>query len=92
MDTQQHVPATSYGFIGLGVMGWGMANNLRAKLPHDAFLHVCEIDKQRLQDWTSQVCGTVSTAQNPLEIIQKCVRLVPIGPRKVIWRADSSRT
>jgi 3-hydroxyisobutyrate dehydrogenase len=73
METTQTAPAKSYGFIGLGVMGWGMATNLRAKIPEDAALYVCEIDKARLDSWIAEASGPIYVAENPAEIVKKCV-------------------
>lgn len=62
-----------YGFIGLGVMGWGMANNLRSKVPETASLCVCEISKERLVKWVAQSPGPVSVANTPKEVIEQSV-------------------
>lgn len=62
-----------YGFIGLGVMGWGMANNLRAKIPESASLCVCEISKERLIKWLAQAPGPVSVAATPREVVEQSV-------------------
>ena len=73
MDTTQTAPSKSYGFIGLGVMGWGMAMNLRAKIPQDATLYVCEIDKARLDSWVGQAPGPILVAETPADVVRKCV-------------------
>lgn len=62
-----------YGFIGLGVMGWGMANNLRAKIPDIASLCVCEVSKERLIKWLAQAPGPVSVADTPREVLEQSV-------------------
>lgn len=62
-----------YGFIGLGVMGWGMANNLRARLSESSSLCVCEISKARLDQWLAQAPGPVSVATTPKEVAEHSV-------------------
>ena len=68
------VSSRRYGFIGIGVMGWGMANNLRAKLPPNATLVVCEINKERLEQWLGQAPGLVSVATTPKAVAEQSVR------------------
>jgi len=64
------------GFIGLGVMGWGMANNIRCKLPESDSLCVCELNKERLMQWLAQAPGKASirVAQTPREVVENSVR------------------
>ena len=62
-----------YGFIGLGVMGWGMANNLRTKIPASATLCVCEISDERLRKWLAQAPGPVSVVSNPMAVVEQSV-------------------
>ena len=65
-----------YGFIGLGVMGWGMANNLRSKIPESSSLCVCEISKERLIKWLAQAPGPVSVAETPKEVVEQSVSCI----------------
>ncbi|GJN79921.1 hypothetical protein PLIIFM63780_003445 [Purpureocillium lilacinum] len=72
-----------YGFIGLGVMGWGMANNLRTKIPALATLCVCEISDERLIKWLAQAPGPVSVASNPKAVVEQSdvvITMLPAGP------------
>lgn len=73
-----------YGFIGIGVMGWGMASNLRAKLPPDATLVVCEINKERLDQWLKTAPGPVIVATTPKEVAEQSVRLQKDEKEKVL--------
>ncbi|UNI23000.1 3-hydroxyisobutyrate dehydrogenase [Purpureocillium takamizusanense] len=71
-----------YGFIGLGVMGWGMANNLRAKIPASATFCVCEISDKRLGEWLAQAPGPVSVAASPKAVIEQSdvvITMLPAG-------------
>ncbi|KAL2205526.1 3-hydroxyisobutyrate dehydrogenase, variant [Sarocladium strictum] len=73
------------GFIGLGVMGWGMANNIRCKLPESDSLCVCELNKERLMQWLAQAPGKASirVAQTPREVVENSdviFTMLPAGP------------
>ncbi|CVL06205.1 related to 3-hydroxyisobutyrate dehydrogenase [Fusarium proliferatum] len=65
--------STRYGFIGLGVMGWGMANNIRSKIAESDSLCVCELSKERLGQWLGQAPGKapIKVAQTPKEVIEQ---------------------
>lgn len=81
MTDQHHAPsgspngidAKSFGFIGLGIMGWGMAKNLRAKIPTDSVLNVCEINKPRLDEFVSSTPSKIQVCDSPLEVVQSSV-------------------
>lgn len=68
------LPNVTYGFIGLGVMGYGMATNLRAKIPKDAALVVCELVEARRDQFISETEGIVRTANSPKAVSEQCVR------------------
>lgn len=63
----------SYGFIGLGIMGWGMAKNLRNGISADSNLCVSEINTERLQQWLGETSGAITVAKTPLEVVQQSV-------------------
>lgn len=67
------VPAKSFGFIGLGIMGWGMAKNLRARIPPDSVLNVCEVSRDRRDEFISSTPGKVLAAESPFEVVKNCV-------------------
>jgi ornithine cyclodeaminase/alanine dehydrogenase-like protein (mu-crystallin family) len=53
------------GFIGLGIMGYPMAQNLFAKLPNETTLRIYDISKELLQKFQAetskdrvQICGS----------------------------------
>ncbi len=68
------LPNAVYGFIGLGNMGFGMAKNLRASMPEQCKLVVCELNTQRRDEFISLVDGTVEAADSPRQIAEHCVR------------------
>lgn len=65
--------AKSFGFIGLGIMGWGMAKNLRAKIPTDSVLYVCEVNKPRRDEFVASTAGKIQVVDSPREIAEKSV-------------------
>jgi hypothetical protein len=69
------MPNVTYGFIGLGNMGSGMAKNLRAKMPKKALLIVCELDEKRRKDFLSSVEGLIEVADTPREVAERSVSL-----------------
>ncbi|KAI8652221.1 hypothetical protein NCS57_01285100 [Fusarium keratoplasticum] len=90
MTDQHHAPSgslngidtKSFGFIGLGIMGWGMAKNLRAKIPTDSVVNVCEINKPRLDEFVSSTPGKIQVCNSPLEVVQSSdviITMLPLG-------------
>lgn len=67
------MPTGTYGFIGLGIMGFGMAQNLRAKMPMDSTLVVCELVEIRREKFIAETDGLVRVANSPREISEQCV-------------------
>jgi hypothetical protein len=67
------MPDANYGFIGLGNMGFGMAQNLRAKMPKQSTLIVCELDEKKRKDFVSSVEGLVEVADTPRELVERSV-------------------
>lgn len=63
----------TYGFIGLGVMGWGMARNLRAKLPKDTVLVICELVDERRNEFLAATGGILKVASTPKEVAEQAV-------------------
>ncbi|KAF5586544.1 NAD(P)-binding protein [Fusarium pseudoanthophilum] len=77
--------STKYGFIGLGVMGWGMANNIRSKIAESDNVCVCELNKERLGQWLAQAPGKapLKVAQTPKEVVEHSdvvFTMLPAGP------------
>lgn len=74
----QDVPSATYGFIGLGVMGFGMAQNLRRKIPKDSDLVVCEIVEDRRDRFIAEteMDGGIKVAHTPKEVAEQCVSLM----------------
>ncbi|CAG9951185.1 unnamed protein product [Clonostachys rosea f. rosea IK726] len=80
-STTQDVPAKSYGFIGLGIMGYGMAKNLRAKLPAESVLTVCELNKSRRDEFVNSTSGKIEVVEKPVEVVRKSDIVITMLPR-----------
>ncbi|KAK5172093.1 uncharacterized protein LTR77_003731 [Saxophila tyrrhenica] len=65
-------PDATYGFIGLGNMGFGMAKNVRQKIPSSSKMIVCELNKSARDEFCNTIEGTLETAESPKEIAEKC--------------------
>lgn len=72
-------PAATYGFIGLGTMGYGMAQNLRSKIPKSSTLIVCEVVERRRDQFVAETEGVIKVAHSPKEVAEHAVghRLSP---------------
>lgn len=66
-------PDATYGFIGLGNMGYGMAKNVREKIPSSSKLIVCELNTAQRDKFVKEIEGDIETAETPKEIGEKCV-------------------
>ncbi|KAF5238966.1 hypothetical protein FAUST_5206 [Fusarium austroamericanum] len=75
------ISAKSFGFIGLGIMGWGMAKNLRAKIPADSVLYICEVNKPRRDEFVVSTAGKVQVVDSPREIAGKSDIIITMLPR-----------
>ncbi|KAH7145394.1 NAD binding domain of 6-phosphogluconate dehydrogenase-domain-containing protein [Dactylonectria estremocensis] len=81
MASQNSSPSRSYGFIGLGVMGCGMAKNLRAKIPESSTLYVCEVVAERRDQWVAETPGDIQVVTSPREISEKSDIIITMLPR-----------
>ncbi|KAF7556602.1 hypothetical protein G7Z17_g1359 [Cylindrodendrum hubeiense] len=81
MAERQISPAKSYGFIGLGVMGYGMAKNLRAKIPENSTLYVCEVVTERRDRWVAETPGDIQVVASPRELCHKSDIIITMLPR-----------
>ncbi|OAP59336.1 hypothetical protein AYL99_06634 [Fonsecaea erecta] len=60
-----------YGFVGIGVMGYGMATNLRAKIPQTARFVLCEINETRRAQFLQECKAPVEVAHSPREVAER---------------------
>jgi 3-hydroxyisobutyrate dehydrogenase-like beta-hydroxyacid dehydrogenase len=69
------MPSVTYGFIGIGRMGFPMALNFRAKMPPASKLVVCDVNKAHVEDFLvqSRSLGPVEVASSPKEVAEHCV-------------------
>ena len=68
------VPDVTYGFIGIGNMGFGMAQNIRAKVPKASKLVICDTNKARVYEFFATVKWNLEAAASPREVAEKAVR------------------
>ncbi|KAH7490960.1 hypothetical protein FOMA001_g3879 [Fusarium oxysporum f. sp. matthiolae] len=76
------VPDAKYGFIGVGQMGWGMAMNLRRKIPKGSSLVICEVSETRRSQFVNEAAphGKVSTANSPMEVAEQADIIITMLP------------
>ena len=60
-------------YLGLGNMGYRMAQNLRSKLPADSELVVCEVVQSVLEKFVGETHGLVKVANTPKEVSEQSV-------------------
>ncbi len=72
-DRTPALPDATYGFIGIGVMGWGMAQNLRKKIPKSCTLIICELNKPRRDKFIAETEGLLKVAESPREVAEQAV-------------------
>lgn len=79
----ESVPQTTYGFVGVGVMGFGMAMNLRTKLPPECKFFLCEVNDQRRDQFVKEAStkGSVEVVQSPRELAEKAEVIITMLPR-----------
>ena len=63
----------SYGFVGIGVMGYGMAMNLRAKIPKSSKFILCEINEARRDQFVKECNLPVEVVNSPKEVAETAV-------------------
>ncbi|KAH6991705.1 NAD binding domain of 6-phosphogluconate dehydrogenase-domain-containing protein [Fusarium venenatum] len=80
-DSFNVISDKSFGFIGLGIMGWGMAKNLRAKIPTDSMLYICEVNKPRRDEFAASTAGKIQVVESPREIAEKSDIIITMLPR-----------
>ncbi|KIW66018.1 hypothetical protein PV04_08226 [Phialophora macrospora] len=71
----------TYGFVGIGVMGYGMATNLRAKIPQTAKFVLCEINEARRDQFIKECHLPVDVAYSPKEVAEKADVIITMLPR-----------
>ncbi|CAH0015667.1 unnamed protein product [Clonostachys rhizophaga] len=81
-----------YGVIGLGIIGYGMASNLRKKIPASSTLHVLDLDQTIIQRLINEYgsYGKIEAASSAKDLVTKVgagvvLSSLPAGPhvRKV---------
>ena len=69
----------TYGFIGLGNMGMGMAKNVREKIPATSKMLVCELVRAQRDEFCSTTEGLIEAVDTPKAIAEQCVCTYDFG-------------
>jgi 3-hydroxyisobutyrate/3-hydroxypropionate dehydrogenase len=72
-DETFFLPNATYGFIGIGVMGWPMAQSLRRRMPKSSALVICELNKSRRDNFIAETEGLIKVAESPKEVTEQAV-------------------
>ncbi|KAF5264481.1 hypothetical protein FOXYS1_4744 [Fusarium oxysporum] len=80
MTQTNGLTSTTYGFIGIGQMGWGMAMNLRKKISSSSKLVVCEVSAARLEQFVKEAEGEIEKAATPKEVAERADVVITMLP------------
>ena len=80
-----NLPNVTYGFIGIGVMGYPMAQNLRRRIPRQARLIVREINESAVRKFLAETSpgDQIFKASTPKEVAEQAdiiITMLPKGP------------
>ncbi|PSN62119.1 hypothetical protein BS50DRAFT_577977 [Corynespora cassiicola Philippines] len=78
--SSSHNLQATWGFIGLGRMGYPMAKNLRAKLPADDVLFVQDVNAAATKKFLEENPQGVRIAENPREVAEKAETIITALP------------
>ncbi|KAF2473958.1 uncharacterized protein BDR25DRAFT_282099 [Lindgomyces ingoldianus] len=78
-SNSQNLQAT-WGFIGLGRMGFPMARNLRAKLPSHDVLFIQDVNKNATKKFLEENPEGVRIADNVREVAEKSETIITVLP------------
>ncbi|KAJ4526258.1 hypothetical protein HRR83_001449 [Exophiala dermatitidis] len=71
----------SWGFIGLGAMGYPMAKNLRAKIPEGDTMTVFDVNTASLEKFSQEATPTgVIVAKSPREVVENSDNIISALP------------
>ncbi|OQV07807.1 NAD binding domain-containing protein [Cladophialophora immunda] len=75
-------PQDTVAFIGIGVMGYSMAVNLRAKLPSTTTLLICDVSDAALKKFQTENSskGPIEVVSNGFEAIKRANTLITMLP------------
>ncbi|CZR54231.1 related to 3-hydroxyisobutyrate dehydrogenase [Phialocephala subalpina] len=78
-------PAKTFAFIGLGVMGYPMAVNLRKGLSSEYTLLICDVNKDAIAKFQKQMEG-----QGPIEVVENGMEAVKRANMVITMLPNSS--
>ena len=77
-------PDATYGFIGIGVMGYGMAMNLRSKIPSTSKFVLCEINTTRRDQFVAEATSKgqiIEIAESPRAVAEQADIVITMLPK-----------
>lgn len=86
MTSAESIPDATHGFVGIGVMGYGMALNLRSKIPTGARLVLCELNEARRDQFVADAAssgggGRVDVAATPRDVARQADVVITMLPK-----------
>ena len=83
MASSTKPPNVTYGFVGIGFMGYGMAMNLGAKIPKSSRFVLCEIIETRWHQFVQEATwhGAIEVASTPREVAEQAQIIISMLPR-----------
>lgn len=83
-DQEWNLPTATYGYIGIGVMGFPMAQNLRRRIPKSSKMIINEINKSAVDKFLSETqpnenITAVSTAKEVAQQADIIITMLPVG-------------
>lgn len=93
-DQEWNLPDVTYGFIGIGVMGFPMAQNLRHRIPRQSHLIINEINESAVEKFLKETQPNdnilaVSTAKEVAQQADIIITMLPKGPHVYSVFTDS---
>jgi 3-hydroxyisobutyrate dehydrogenase len=89
--TSSSLPNVTYGFIGIGVMGRGMALNLAKKIPKSSKLVVCELVEARRDSFMAEAGSIAEVAYSPREVAERAVSFPRIYSSSRAWKSQREK-
>ncbi|KAF1985060.1 hypothetical protein K402DRAFT_358093 [Aulographum hederae CBS 113979] len=81
----------TWGFIGLGRMGYPMAKNLRAKLPKEDTLFIQDVNKDAMDAFAAEISetatGKVELAATPRQVAENAETIITALPNPAIVKS-----
>ena len=83
MEEPSAAPSAIYGFVGIGNMGYGMAMNLREKIPKASRFILCELNEDRRNQFVKEASsnGAIEVASSPRGLAEQADIIITMLPK-----------